>query len=229
MYRRYRRRRVSRRRKRSYGRKRYSRKRFGGSRYNNNSSIVRIRRSTTTTIAGNDAYAPYIPSSLTPGIVSYQLDDLVNYQEFTNLFEEYRIVGVKHRFHLRRQPDTTTTTTSTTNTYPTLYYSTIRSGYTSDLLPAGLTDMLEDASTQMRVLTPDKPVTIYHRVYGSNPTQGSTLTDAFTVEKGAPWQPCRDGGIKAYYGMKFAIDEHRNPNNFVDVVNTYYLQFRGAR
>lgn len=226
MFRRYRRRRFAPRRRR-YGRKRMMRRRWRGSKYTLNRGVTRIRRSNQITIQGSDVYQPYIPSSIQAGVHVYQLDDLVNYTDFTNLFEEYRIVGVKHRFHLRRDPGANGSL-SAGATFPTLYYSTTRTSYTGDLIPTSLNDMLEEANLQQRILEPGKPVTFYHKVYAADPVVGSTTTNSYSVLK-SPWIPCGDGGIAAHYGLKYAIDELRNTSQFVDITNTYYLQFRGIK
>lgn len=230
MYRRYPRRRYAPRRRRYAARRtrRYAR-RSRVSRYSGTRNVFKIRRSIggpSTTIQGNDAYAPYIPSTTIAGLNVYQLDDLTNYTEFTNLFEEYRIVGVKHRFHLRRMPNSGAPLAAS-STVPTLYWSTTRSGYSADLLPSNLNNMLEQANMKQRTLVPGKPVTFYHRVYNNNQQTGSTLLSSYAVSQG--WTPCADAGIAAYYGLMFLIDELRDPAQFVDITSTYYVQFRGIR
>jgi len=189
---------------------------------------VKIRRSFNVTLTGDDILgAPYSPTSVISGINIYELDDLVNFTDFTNLFEYYRITGVKLRWHLRRAPETDVLASAAT--YPQLYTSKTKSSYASDLLAgtgaAAVSNMLESSNLQMRVLEPNKPVTMFLRP--------AVAQDAFTgtvIASGAvgnPWLPTADGGTTNYYGLKFIIDELRSPQQFVDVTATYYVQFKG--
>jgi len=182
-------------------------------------------------LTGDDiSGAPYSPTSPLTGINIYELNDLVNFTDFTNLFEYYKITGVKLRWHLRRAPETDVLAAAAT--YPQLYYSKTKSSYTGDLLagtgPAAVANMLEESNLQIRVLEPNRPVTMFLRPACATDVYVSALgTAAGAVQTRQPWIPTADGGDVNWYGLKFIIDELRSPNQFVDVTCTYYMQFKG--
>jgi len=184
------------------------------------------------TLEGIDSIsgAPYSPTAPLSGINVYELDDLVNFSDFTNLFEYYKITGVKLRWHLRRAPETDVLAAAAT--YPQLYYSKTKSSYSGDILAgvggAAISNMLEESNLQQRVLEPNRPVTVFIKpACAVNAFTASLGTPSGAVLGRQPWIPTADGGGTNWYGLKFIIDELRSPAQFVDVTCTYYMQFKG--
>lgn len=186
---------------------------------------MKIRRTLlAANIQGSDLYAPYIPLTAIDGVNLYSLNNVVNATDFTNLFNEYCITGVKLSFNLRRMQQTSPTTSSCT--IPTLYFNIDYDGRT--IIPANLNAMLEKSTLQRRILEPGKPVTIWVKPRVSNLVYQSTLVNAYGVGRAEQWLSTDYPDAK-HYGLAFAIDELRNTSNYVDITATYYMKFRGGQ
>lgn len=230
--RRVRRRSFARRFRRRFTRRRYSKYRAPGerSRYAAGGGIAIRRSFTPGSLQGNDTYAPFYPgliyaSGVWQGVNTWRLSDVINKTDFTNLFNEYCITGVKMSFHLRRLQNSSTT--NATSTMPTLYYYTDPDG--NGISPTTVENVLERSNMQRRLLNPEKPVQIYipyPRV--SQKLYQSTLTEGFAVAKPNQWIPTENPDVP-HYGFGWLIDEHRNTGNYIDIVVTYYFKFRGAK
>lgn len=225
-------------------RRRYTKKRFTGRRrakYTGN-QVVKVKRSLNITLQGDAglAGAPWTPggggtSGATPlaGLNLYQLADVTNAADFTNTFEFYRIKGVKIRMHLRHTTNWLTSAPGATSlTQPQLYYAKTTSSYTSDIMwgpgPTTFGDANQNANLQTRVLNVEKPVNIFIRPKISARAYDSALSDAYVPMSSNAWVPTANPNAN-YYGLAFAIDEFLNPNQFVDCLVTYYLEFKGTK
>lgn len=209
------------------------RRRYGARSKYSGASIVRLKRSVPLTFLGNATTgAPYkFDSKL--NVSTFRLDTLPQYTEFTNLFKEFRIRGVKLRWHLRKQPGQFLgggdAAQVVRNTYPQLYYSTQATGTEdADIGYASIPDALCDSSTKQRILTPESVVSYYIR----SPTVASTtyssgVTPSY-VDMKRVWCSTLDTQV-LHYGGKVLIDQFIDPNQAVDLTVTYYLEFRGIR
>lgn len=186
---------------------------------------IKIRRSVNVAnIQGSDTYSPYIPLTAIPGVNYYTLGNVINASDFKNLFNEYQISGVKISFNLRRLQNDSVT--SAQSTIPTLYFSIDNDG--NQIIPANLNEMLEKSTLQRRVLHPGKPVTVWIRPRVSALVYQSVIASAYSTAKGPEWLSTAQPDAM-HYGLTWAVDEHRNTGNYIDIVTTYYMRFRGAQ
>jgi len=160
---------------------------------------------------------------------AFRLADLPGVTDFTAAFSEYCITGVKLSFHLRRSVQTSNDSGTTNNlcTYPTFYFSVQPDG--TRLLPANLNEMMEYSTLQRRLLHPEKPFSVFIRPRVSPLEFSSNLAGiSYGTASGPQWISTLYTDVY-HYGLKWLIDEFVNTNNFLDVVSTYYVKFRGSR
>lgn len=210
--------------------RRFSRRRRG-SKYAG-TQIISVRRSVQQSVVGNSTTgAPYTFID-TPNVYSFSLDRLPQVTEFTSLFKEYKIVGAKLRFHLRRGPGTAGGLTSgqyTSGVFPQLYYSTQSAGTEfDDIHFKSINNALEDPSTKMRVLHPERPLTVWiGRPHVATNAYGGATASAYTDQR-SPWISTLDATVY-HYGGRFLVDSHIDPNQYIDIVTTLYVKFRGMK
>lgn len=234
MYRSYKRRRIYGPRRR-FGRSIYLRRRRvyrrGGSRaYQRNlrrpSKIKRVFANFN--LQGNAAYAPYLPTSNLYGVNVYRLSDVgankaTALTNLTNMFSEYRLKWVKLQFKLRQSVDSS----GVTGVRPRLYWSRTWNGVTSNLLPSSLGDIMENGDFQTRVLDAERPVTIFIRPRASNPVYQTGATWAYNT-KDSGWIHTDYPAVE-HYGLQFAVDSFTDTANYIDVLTTYGLEFKGYK
>lgn len=167
----------------------------------------RFRRSSYTKRSGQKVFTfkrtkvSYISieNTLATAANSYKLNDLTDYTEFTNLFDEYKISGIKEKFIF----DTTVNLTPAGNAaavMPNLYHYL---DYNDATPPASIAEMSQDDSLKINRL--DKVVTRFFRPkILMSASDGATNTLAITP-KGNPWISTAQPGI-IHYGFKYAVD-----------------------
>lgn len=222
-------RRPYRRRTRRYGKRRFAR-RPAGFRSSYSGANIKIRRSLSpASIAGAITGTPLVPSNPISGINLFRLNDVPGVTDFTSLFSEYCIAGVKLTFHLRRSVQTSNDSGTTNNlcTWPTFYFAIQTDG--GRLVPTSINEMLEHSNLQRRLLNPEKPFSVFIRPrIAPLEFSSSATTISYASAKGPQWISTIYGDVY-HYGLKWLIDEFVNTNNYLDVTTTYYVKFRGAR
>lgn len=167
------------------------------------------------TITGNAIHLPYLNG------ISFRIDQVINPNEFANLFDNYRINAVSVRFFLRIDPGAQTAATAN---YPRLYY--VRD-YDDSVIPSTLNEIREHGMSRVKVLRPDRPVSIYLK-----PAIADTIfrTGALTstVPKWKQWVDMAHQNVE-HYGLKYGIDDLTNTNYRVDLEVVYYFSCKGLR
>lgn len=218
------RRKYARRAKRSYQKKSY-RKLLKKTMYNMRQNVVSVKRSFVT--------APFtVNSSWSGAQFSFTLAALPNYSEFTSLFEQYRINGIKLTFipsadslDINQQQQNSSTAINWT-TIPRLYTAIDRDGngqYASE-------NAILQYGNHKIIRNPMRPFSIYVK----HPCVQVGTANLVTLVGGAPkskqWLDCDNysvqhwgcvvGGIVPYQGGTV--------NMAYQVIATYYLQFKNA-
>lgn len=167
-------------------------------------------------IAGNALHAPWLGAFQLNGI-----SNVVNSADFTGLYDQYRINYLELKFYMKIDPSVQT---GTGGNIPRLYFYR---DYDDSLAPGTLDDMRENTKTKVYVLDPYKPVTIKIKpnvlaaMYQSAvSTQYSPVFNKW-LDAGSPSTP--------HYVGKFAIDDLRTTNYFVQVEGTLYFSCRQPR
>lgn len=93
---------------------------------------------------------------------TFALADLVNYTEFTALFDQYKIAGIKYRWVINRSPDyggaviSNVYNTAVQGTYPRIMWV---HDYDSTNTPANFAELQQYPRAREFYFTPDKPST----------------------------------------------------------------------
>lgn len=206
-------------RRRTYAR-RGSRKAFKKTIYNKNlrNSIYFFRRNTSfATINGDNLNNPISNSYI------FRLNDLPNFSEFQNLFDQYRISYVQLKFYLRLDPGAFAATSAV---YPRIYWAP---DY-DDSATLTMAEMRQHFRMKEAALHPNRPI-----VMGIRPaTLGLTYVSGVpgSLYSYAPkWKQWLDMGSPdiPHYCMKFNIQNMTDTNYRVDVEARYWIQCRGTR
>lgn len=155
---------------------------------------------------------------------TFKLTDLPNYQEFTNLFDRYRINKVTVTIIPNWTANDANPITTTERVNPCIY-SLI--DYTEDGLPTSLNDMFED--TQCKVTRGAK---VHSRTF-----RPAILQQAFKSTITTGYQPAwgkwitTDDSAMPYYCLKVGLDKTQTQNNnwTAKVFMTYYIQCKDVK
>jgi len=222
-YRRTRSRRAPRRRVRLYRRKTITRRRMNTRRKSNQHFF---KRSFTSSIT-------ILKSGNTSGCNVFTLNQLPNYTEFSNLFDQYRVNGVKYEFIPRFNSIDQAAATGGE------FYTAI--DRTDNDAPASLNDMLEYQSLRKTPLTrrhvryykPGVPTAVYMSVDDPN----NSVAALSSAPKLSPWLSTDATGPSSttslgieHLGLKYWCSQtNAAANTTMDVICTAYLQFRTVK
>lgn len=149
------------------------------------------------------------------------LDQLINYGEFTALYDYYTIVGVKYVFIPQQNNNDQT---STTYDIPYIYCCVDKDGSgpttESQFLERGKTPVTLDRMRKFYLKYPNVRTTVDDGGTGFPALQTNT--------KGIQWI---DAGAPSvdFYGMYFLVVGSRPTGWSCKVMATYYLRFKGPR
>lgn len=167
-------------------------------------------------LQGAVGYAPYTSNFYLNGIAN-----LVNFTELTSLYEQYRINLCVWKVWLRIDPSAQTATNAS---FPRLYWCRTDD---STSAPTGLNFIRERQNARVKVLTPNRPVTIKFRPNVLNASYETAVTTAYSP-KWKQWIDTNNSGT-VHYGFGWAIDSLVNTNYFLDFEIAVYFSCKGAR
>lgn len=173
-----------------------------------------VRGCALQTITGNVAYAPY------QSVLGATLDNALNYTEFTNLYDQFRINWVKAQFYLRIDPSAQTAANAS---FPRLYWFR---DYDDQGL-ASLNDVRENARGKRAILHPNRPVTITFKPNVLSEIYRTAVTTGYSP-KFSQWIDVAVPNL-VHYGIKYCIDDLTNTNYKVDLEITYGLSMKNSR
>lgn len=167
------------------------------------------------TISGNAAHLPYLSG------YSFNFGQLVNSGEYTALFDQYMITYIQVKWFLKIDPGAQAAAGAT---YPRLF---VCRDYDDGDPPPTLNNLREHARTQVRVMNPNRPVTV-----GFKPAIASQIYNTPVAAGYGPkwkqWIDCNNPAVP-HYGLKFAIDDLTNVNYRVTTEVQYWFRCRGTR
>jgi hypothetical protein len=169
----------------------------------------------TNPIVGNAAYAPYLD------VLAFGLNTLPNVSEFTTLFDHFMITKVVTKFYLKIDPSAQTAASAS---FPRLFY--IRDTDDSTLA-SNLDELRQYGTCRVKVMTPNKPVTLVCKPNVLGLSYSTAVTNNYTPKWGQ-WIDLGDTATR-HYGWKFAIDDLTNTNYRVNVENLYYFKCKNSR
>lgn len=223
---------------RRYGRKRYGARKFARRAFGTGVTYKFKRRQNEATSGTIEAD----PGSAKFGAFGFYLSDTHNTSEFTNLFDQYKITGVKVEFVPRTQPTIQSTgpqwdpNTSTwvlppqqDTVVPNLYVTTDF----DDINPPTTIDSVKEYQGSIRV-----PMNRYRKIFIRPRPQMALFTSpgvssGIGVPVRAPWLDCAQTGVP-HLGLKWAAEQTSvsgagNTHYSMYVRLTYYLMFRKVR
>lgn len=164
----------------------------------------------------------------------FRLSDVDNVSEYTNLFENYRIIGVSLTFRLMTNPDSnnflnSTVFTQGANFYPKLWWTFDN----DDGSPLTVAQIRERNASKCRILYPNKFV----KVYVSYPRpvdeiSGNTATTVVAAPKGLWMRTGTTNDVDTpHYGLKVALDKMGLAGNTmtVGIDKEYIFAFKGSK
>jgi len=145
--------------------------------------------------------------------LEYKFTDMVGYDEFSALFENYRITKIKVTFQLINNPNARFTNASAVdqvaNWYPKLWYTVDHDGGSDETLSS----MKERQGVKCRILKPDSIITVSFTPMCRTLTYKTSTTEGF-----APKNIRLDMAdvTVPHYGLLYLID-----TNGIDPNDTY--------
>lgn len=164
---------------------------------------------------GNIAYNPLCQGN------SFSLGQVVNPSDFTTLFDQYCITCIVVRFFLKIDPSAQTASTAS---YPRLYY--VRD-YDDATAPASLNEMREHAHVKVKVLNPNRGVTIKFRPSTLNLVYRTAVASSYSPHW-KQWVDMANTDIP-HYGLKWVVDDLTNTNYKLETETLLYFKCRGVR
>lgn len=212
------RRRISRRSTRRVRRKRVSRGRMRGMRGSKTYYFKRFVYKLN--LNGNDVTPAQFGSPI------FTVNDVTGVNDFINLFDRYRIMGIAYRWVCRKDPSTNSATAvANQGKYPSIHWVY---DWDDNTPFTNLGDMQQYPSYKEFYFSPDKPVTKWKYF------KPSTLNVGYETAVLSTYTPTWKGFIDMasanapFYGLKFATQEH-----FAGIMITleckYYMAFKNPR
>lgn len=197
-----------------------------------------IQNATPGVVTWDDARTNWSVANLVPddnglfqfgGAMRFQLNDVISPSDFTNLYDRYKITGVKITFiPLVNQGYTgiSTSTNQSSATIPTINYCV---DYDDSVVPVTSLDILEKMDAKVRRL--DRPFSVYIK----NPKVETIVNSDSGAVAGqigsAGYYNCAQDTIN-FRGLKFWIRDMALPaaasnlNSLIRVQTKYYLAFK---
>lgn len=148
------------------------------------------------------------------GRSGFSLANVTNYTEFTNLFDMYKINGIKIRFMPRAN-----SAEAGTNQGLVKFFSVV--DYDDVSLPTAITDLLQYENVKitntsrdhMRYFKPKVASAVYQNAVGTG----------YAPRSG--WIDCSSPTVE-HYGIKWALQQLPAGNQSMDIAITYYMAFK---
>lgn len=171
----------------------------------------------TATIMNDNAFI------LDKGVLSFQLADLPNYNDFLNLYEKVKIKGVKLRFI----PYKSTEATASTNYVEPLALTIDKSYLFNGTASPTFTEVIEDSSCIIR--NTQRPFSMYV----SNPKTAGAVASITRATNISPWLDTSTTNVQyiPFQGVKFCFQTTRPATESCGfrVFATYYIHCKGPQ
>lgn len=194
---------------------------------NVSTSITRVPRMSTTPvhhfrrmmqsiqIQGNAVYAPYV------SYVDFAFSQIIQSNEFTALYDQYRINYVVTKFYLEVDPSAQTAATAV---YPKIYWVRDRD---SAVAPSNIDELRQDSQCRCAILKPDRPVVIKCKPNVLARMYSGAISDNYSPKWGV-WLDASTSSTQ-HYGFKFAVDNLTNTNFTMRFERTCYFSCKQSR
>lgn len=161
--------------------------------------------------------------------LSFTLNDVPNATDFTNLFENYRIIGVLLTFRLMDNPDSTNYISSTvftqgSNFYPKLWTVVDR----DDSTPPTLATIRERPYARCRILRPDRFIKVF--VKYPRPIIATASGVTYTNPPRESWFRTSEPTV-SHFGLKVVLDKmgYAGTTFTVGIDRKYFFALKGSK
>lgn len=147
----------------------------------------------------------------------FKLSSVVDSSDFTNLYDKYKILGVKVRIMWQCNQ----ASVSGTSVLPVISYSV---DHDDNTVPSSLYAITTKATSKVKVLGQNNYVDIYIRPRVAGQLYNTALLSGYSTVK-APWINSTYNDVP-HYGLKFWINNMymaTGINNQIEIQPTYYL------
>lgn len=154
---------------------------------------------------------------------AFLLSYLTNVSEITNLFDMYKINGIKMKFIFDRN---SAQSSVATESLPTLYFY---NDYDDGVVPINLGEACQYETLRIKRL--DKPATFFFKPKIQSMIYNTAITTAYATPKINPWLDCGNPNVP-HYGCKWILDTNTAFNASIGaltVIMTYYIACKDVR
>lgn len=154
----------------------------------------------------------------------FKLSSVIDVADLTQLYDRYKIVGVKLKIHYLHNASFIPGNTAN---LPTLYWAF--DGDDADV-PANTTAVAVKGYCKSTVLNANRPLTVYIKPRITKEIYNSPITTGYSSEK-ACWLDCNSSSIP-HFGLKLAVTDWvggAENNNAIRIQPTYYLALRDTQ
>lgn len=215
-------------------RKRYGAKKMRRPRYGRKIALRRYKRMAAktnlkqqvhffkrSTDLGNvvlDGSSPLIPVPL-----AFRLNQLPAFQEFTDLFDQYRISFIKLRIRLNVSPDAQVPTSAV---YPRVIY--VRD-HDDSVVPVSVNELRQYGKCRSKVLLPNRDliITLKPSTLNINSISVGSGTTYFAPQY-KKWVDCAHPDVN-HLGIKYAFENAANSNYVINFQATMWFQCKQTR
>lgn len=149
--------------------------------------------------------------------IAFKLSDIPNVNDIINLFDYYKIVGVKLKFIYSHN----SSDAGATFGIPNLVYTY---DYDDANLPLNEDALLERNTTKIRRM--DKPISMFIRPKINNEIYNNGVTSGYALQKGTnPYIDCNNSSVN-HFGLKYGIvlNAAQTANGILKLYATYYIK-----
>lgn len=159
-----------------------------------------------------------INNQFTGNGISFKISDLPNVSDITNLFDYYKIVGVKLKWIYTHN---SSEAGAVGYGLPNLVYTI---DYDDANLPANEDALLERNTTRIKRM--DKPITLYLKPKINNEIYNNGVVSGYALSKGqVPYIDTSNASV-SHFGVKYGIvlNAAQTGNGIMKLYATYYLK-----
>lgn len=166
-------------------------------------------------LVGSAVYNPWLA-----GVV-FQIAQIPNVSEFSNLFDRYMITHIKLKWYLTIDPSAQTAATAS---YPRLFWVP---DYDDSTTPASINEIREHARCRDAVLHPNRPIIMNIKPAVLQEVYRGAVTTTYAPK----WRTWLDMAVTdcPHYGLKAAIDDFTNLNYKLRIEGVMYFRCKDTR
>lgn len=157
---------------------------------------------------------------------AFTLSALPNYTEFTTLFDQYKVKGIKAQFYPRTNVLALNNLSGTLTTIPPLLTCIDYDDNTAE----DYNKLMEKAGTKSH--SEFKPFSLFFRPKPLVEIYKTAISTGYAIAPGNAWLDCSNPDLP-HYGLKVATLPYSLANTgndpIWDIIFTYYVQFRQPR